>query len=576
MLQDFESLPKPTARSFVPKDLPFTWEALRPVFAALESRGIVSTDELERWIEDEGELDSVLYEQRAIRYINYTRQTDNVEFSREYELYTNELEPKLKVAGFGLLKKFIDSPFRKSLPQATYALEDKRRAAIMRIYRPANVGLERDESNMAQEYQKTIGAMTVQFRGEERTMQQMSKFYEEPDRAVREEAWRLADARALKDAAALDLLYSKMVAVRDSIARNAGFPGYREYVFSKKFRFDYTADDCLEFHRAVQRHMVPLSRELDKIRMDTMEADSLKPWDLRVDPKGRPPLSPFADSSVLVRGCAMAFSRMDPQLSSYFSSMQGLGLLDLESRKGKAPGGYQEELTESELPFIFMNAAGRDSDVRTLFHECGHAFHTFLIRDAGLPFFNGGTNVPTEFAEVASMSMELMGGEHLNESFYDGPASKRSNREELESIVKLFAWVATIDSFQHWVYANPRHTIEERSDAWRETFMRFCGLETYDGLDDSLSHRWQRQLHLFEVPFYYIEYGIASIGALGIWLQYRRDRRDGIENYKSALSLGASRSLPDLFGAAGLEWGIGESSISRLATELREAIRSYE
>jgi oligoendopeptidase F len=268
-------------------------------------------------------------------------------------------------------------------------------------------------------------------------------------------------------------------------------------------------------------------------------------------------------------------AKVDAELSSYFERMVDLQLLDLESRKGKAPGGYQEELAEARLPLIFMNAVGKDDDVRTLLHECGHSFHTFLMRKAMIPFFNGGASMPNEFSEVASMSMEIITGEHYDGVFYNAQDAKRSNWREAVDNVKLFTWVATIDAFQHWVYTHPSHTKEERAKAWVATFNRFCGLESFEGLESNRAYRWQRQLHLFEVPFYYIEYGIALTGALGVWSHYRKDPKDAIEAYKGALSLGCARPLPDLFEAAGVGWDFGTVALRRIAGELRAAVNEY-
>ncbi len=575
MVFDYSSLPREFKRHYLPADIRFEWADLSRSFDELSARRLDSSADLERWMSDEAELDAFIYEQRTVRYIDNSRQTDNPEFARAYEQYTEELEPKIKVASFGLLKKYAGCEYRSSLPPATYGLEDRRRQNAVAIFRKENVELEREDSALSQKFQRTAGAMTVTFRGQERTLQQMSKFYEETDRAVREEAWRLADQRALKDRGVLDGIYDSMVELRDKEARNAGFDNYVRYIFAKKDRFDYTPEDCLEFHKAVEENIVPLSRELDKERQEKLGVDILRPWDLRVDPDGRPPLSPFEDASGLVKGAAKVLAQIDPQLSGYFARMAKLELLDLESRKGKAPGGYQEELAEVKLPFIFMNAAKRDNDVRTLLHECGHSFHTFLMREKGIPYFNGGANLSLEFAEVASITIEIVTREHYEGTIYDRDGARRSNREEAVSNVKLFAWVATIDAFQHWVYTHPGHTSEERARAWVETFSRFCGLESYEGLDLSRAYRWQRQLHLFEVPFYYIEYGIALTGALGVWSRYREDRREAIEAYKGALSLGSAMPLPDLFGAAGLHWGFGRSEVSGYARELRSAIREF-
>ena len=575
MVFDYARLPREFPRHFLPAELNFDWEGLEPIFGALAGRPISGPKDLERWMSDEAELDSFITEQKALRYFNSTRQTDNPEYTKAYELYLEVLEPKIKVAGFELLKKYASSRFRTDLPQSEYGLEDRRRASAVSVFRPENVELEKQDSALSQEYYRIAGAMTVEFRGQERTLQQMSKFLEEPDRALREEAWRTSNGRALKDRASLDSIYTKMVALRDRVSRNAGFANYRDYMFVKKDRFDYTPADCVRFHDAVAECIVPLSREIDEERRENLGLDTLRPWDLRVDPGGRPPLRPFDDVAELVSGAKRVVGGIDGQLAGFFERMVNLELLDLESRKGKAPGGYQEELTEVRLPFIFMNAAGKDSDVRTLLHECGHSFQIFLMREKGLPFFNSGVNLPSEFAEVASMSMEMVSGEHYEGVYYDREQSRRSNWDEAVGNVKLFAWVATIDAFQHWVYTHPGHTPEERTAAWVKIYNRFCGLEGYEGLEDSRAYRWQRQLHLFEVPFYYIEYGIALTGALGIWSRYKKDPKDAIEAYKGALSLGASRPIPELFAAAGLDWDFGPAALRRVAEGLRSEIREY-
>jgi oligoendopeptidase F len=325
----------------------------------------------------------------------------------------------------------------------------------------------------------------------------------------------------------------------------------------------------------VEEQIVPLSREIDKIRQEKLGVDVLRPWDTNVDPEGRPPLNPFDDIGQLVRGASKVVEKIDSQLSNYFVKMVELELLDLDSRRGKAPGGYQDELSEVRLPFIFMNAAKRDKDIRTLLHEAGHACHTFLMRDKGLPFFNAEANIPMEFAEVASTAMEIVSGEHYEGVFYSKQEARRSNWDEAVSNVKGFTWLATIDAFQHWAYSHPGHTREERKKAWLETWGRFCGLENYEGFEDSRAYQWHRQLHLYEVPFYYIEYAIALTGALGIWTRYRKDKKDAIESYKGSLSLGASRPLPELFRAAGLDWGFGASALRKSVAELQSAIREY-
>ncbi len=575
MVFDYSKLPRDFPRRYVPPDMPFTWESLSPLFDELRTRPIGSKAELERWIADEDELNAVVYERKALATVNYSRQTDDEGFKRAYTDFVQELEPHIKLASFELVKKYVSSPARKELAPIKYLTTDRVRENAARIFREANVTLEKEDAELVGKYQSTTGAMTIPFRGEERTLQQMSKFQEETDRSLREEAWRLSTGRLLRDAQRLDEIYDGMIKVRSAIAKNAGFQSYRDYIFFQKNRFDYTPEDCLRFHDAIEKHFVPLSREIDEERVRKLSLDRLMPWDLVVDPAGRPPLAPFSSAQELVAGCARIFRKVDSQFSKYFDRMTELELRDLESRKGKAPGGYQDEFSEIRLPFIFMNAAKRDGDVRTLLHESGHSFQAFLMRDAGLPFYNSSQNIPPEVAEVASTSMELIGGEHLEGTFYGPEDARRSNKEEVVTMVKLFTWVATIDSFQHWVYTSPRHSAAERAEAWSRIFRRFSGLESYDGLEQALRYRWQRQLHLYQYPFYYIEYGIATLGALGIWLRYRRDPEGAIASYKHALSLGNSRTLPELFQAAELPWNFGPRVVEAYSRELRSAWKGY-
>jgi oligoendopeptidase F len=572
---DYTKLPREFPRRYLQEGMGFDWSQLSRPFDELKSREIRSVEDLKRWLADQDELDAAVYEQKALRTVNISRQTDDAGYKSAYMDFLQNLEPRIKISSFELLRKYVASPYRRGLPPQDYGMVDRRRENAVRIFREENVELEKKDAELSEQYQTIRGAMTVSFRGEERTLQQMSRFYEETDRGTRREAWELLEARLLKDSERLDLVYDQLISLRDRIARNAGFSNFRDYVFIQKNRFDYTPEDCLALHDAVEKYFVPLSREIDEERRRKMGLDELMPWDMSVDPEGRPPLAPFNDINGLVGGCAKVVKKVDGQLSNYFDRMVELDLLDLDSRKGKAPGGFQEDFSELRFPFIFMNAAKKDSDVRTLLHESGHSFQTFLMREAGLRFYNSGQNLPAEFAEVASTSMELMGGEHLEGTFYDGTGARRSNKIEVEVMVKLFTWVATIDSFQHWVYTNPRHTHEERAAAWTKTFRRFCGLESYRGFESQLRYRWQRQLHVYQFPFYYIEYAIATLGALGIWFRYREDRATAMGAYKRALSLGASKPLPELFRAAGLPWDLGPRTLEKYSQQLGSLLKTF-
>jgi oligoendopeptidase F len=349
------------------------------------------------------------------------------------------------------------------------------------------------------------------------------------------------------------------------VAHNAGFNNFRDYQFKAYQRFDYTPDDCKAYHRAVKELIVPLRREIDQKRAKDMKLDVLRPWDGAVDPFGRSPLKPFDDVARLISGVGNIFKELDPQLYGLYEDMKGLGLLDLSSRKGKAPGGYQNTLTEARKPFIFMNAVGIDDDVRTLLHESGHAFHAYLCADDALDHYR---HAPMEFCEVASMSMELMGSDGMN-VFYDDESVRRSNTEHLEGVISTLAWVATVDAFQHWIYENPGHSRLERREAWVRLNAEFgAGVTDWSGLDEERAYLWHRQLHIFEVPFYYIESGIAQLGALQLWQQFRRDPSKALANYKNGLSLGGSRPLPELFEASGIRFDFSKEIIGPLMDDV--------
>jgi oligoendopeptidase F len=437
------------------------------------------------------------------------------------------------------------------------------------LFRYQNVPLQTEEALLSQQYQTLCGAMTVEFDGEECTLPQMRKFLLEPDRTVRESAWRTVARRRLADRDKLEELFARMLGLRRQIAGNAGCRDYQRYKFCQYHRFDYAPEDCRAFGRAVEHCVVPLHDEIMRRRRQTMELDELRPWDTSVDPHGRPPLKPFEDVGRLVSGAFEAFSRTDPELGRQFAEMARMGLLDLSSRKGKAPGGYQETLSEARRPFIFMNAVGVDDDLHTLLHEGGHAFHALACADEPLLAYR---HAPMEFCEVASMSMELLAGEHLS-VFYDAEDLKRSRRQHLETIVWLLPWVATIDSFQDWIYSHPDHSADERRAAWLAARERFGGsVVDWSGLDEERAYEWHRQLHIFELPFYYIEYGIAQLGALQVWARARQDGPQALADYRSALVLGGSRPLPELFEAAGIRFDFSEDTMKPLVDAVAEEL----
>jgi oligoendopeptidase F len=564
--------------SYVPETFPHqwlpeqvelkTWEQIEPWYQKLLALPIQSADDLERWLIAAGELNSAVSQEGVERYIAMTCQTDDPEREAAYLSYIRDIEPKLKPMQNEVRNRYLDSPYRAELPAQRYEVFNRAQENRRRLYREANIPRETKLAELEQRYQKTMGAMTVSFQGQERTLAQMAPFLEETDRSIRQTAWELAANRRLADRDPLDDLFDEMLGLRVEIAKEAGFVTFVDFAFRQRERFDYGVDDALRFHQAVEKVVVPLARQIQEQHREALGVPTLRPWDVAVDSLGRPPLKPFDDVSKLAEGTETIFHEVDPELGAQFSYLRDQSLLDLANRKGKAPGGYQTTLEDDRLPFIFMNAVGLDSDVRTLLHEGGHAFHTLACRGEPLAAYR---ECPLEFCEVASMSMELLGARKL-EPFYDQAEAERSYRKLLEGIVLILPWIATVDAFQHWIYTHPDHTRADRRAAWKGVIDRFGGIIDWSGYDAARDHSWHRQLHIFLYPFYYIEYGIAQLGALQIWRRALTDRAGAVADYRRALGLGGSRPLPELFAVAGTRFGFDEALIAPLTQQIGEEL----
>jgi len=572
----FDSALKPyRQRQFVPAQIDLgSWEQIAPLFDSLEKQfaSVDSLYTLEQWLDRWSELSAALSEENSRRYISMTCQTDDPASEKCYLDFIEKIDPNLKSANFKLTKLLSASPLKKQLPAQRYSTHIRSVDNYVELFREENIPVETEIAKLSQSYQKTIGAMTVNYQGEEKTLTQMSRLLEEPERKLREEAWTLIAGRRLQDTDSLDQAFDDLRKLRAQIARNSGFENFRDYTFRNFERFDYTPADCEAFHEAVAECFVPIARELQTKRAEKMGLDKLRPWDLSVDPDNLAPLKPFTTADDFLEKADRVFARLDKGLQEEFQILVRNNLLDLENRKGKAPGGYQSTLSESRLPFIFMNAVGVQRDVETLVHEAGHAFHALATREEDLYFLRGA---PIEFCEVASMSMELLTSSFLEE-FYSPDEAKRARKVHLEGIIKVFPWIAQVDAFQHWIYTHPDHTVEERRAAWRKLHARFGGIEDYSGFEPALESAWHRQLHIFEYPFYYIEYGIAQLGALQVWQNYRRDPRKALADYKSGLSLGSKATLPDLFKAVGAKFDFSKSAIAPLAQFVRDELNTLE
>jgi len=551
----------PTAFRFIPATLDATqWSQLEPLYQKLLDRTLKCANCLEGLILDRSELDAAAAEAEANLYIAMTCHTDDADIKARFLKFVEEVDPNLKRVGFDLDRKIVESPHASALDQARYGTLLRSLRQEVKLFRAENVPLQTEVTKLDQQYSEINGAMTVQFDGTERTLPQMARFLEETDRARREASWRVVAERRLQDVTRIDAIYDEMLQLRAKMAANAGYPNFRDFQHDRLQRFDYTPAHCAAFHEAVEKTCVPLARRMHERRAKALGLTALRPWDLKVDVKGRSPLRPFEGADQMVERTSKVYHRMDSELAQMFDSMRGGGCLDLDSRKGKAPGGYQYQRQLSRVPFIFMNAAGMHRDLTTMVHEAGHAFHSLLSKDDPILAYRGS---PMEFAEVASMSQELLTLPYLEE-FFSTADAERARRELLEGVISMLPWIAQIDAFQHWVYLNPGHSSAERTKAWLDLDARFGGSLDWSGIEGSRAHMWQRQLHLFGMPFYYIEYGIAQLGSLQLWLASKKSEKDALAAYKRALTLGGSKPLPELFAAAGLRFDFGPATVQSL------------
>jgi oligoendopeptidase F len=541
---------------------------LEPLFDDLANRAITSPDTLERWLLDESELQSRIGGEQARRYVRMTQHTDDAAAKAAYLAMEQTVMQHVKLRSNELDRKFLASPAVRAMPAARYEVVVRRRRTTSELFRAENNDLQRQEAELQTSHQALMGGITVPFDGRTLTLQQLAPFLENQDRAVRERAFRASLAARAPHWPELEALYGELIALRTSIARNAGFATFTPYRFLELGRYDYTEQTCRQLHDVVAECVVPAVRELDRRRAHRLGLSRLRPWDLEVDPEGRPPLRPFTTEPELIALCRKILAAVDPSFPTWLDELVRRDLLDLMSRKGKAPGGYQYQLEDERVPFIFANGVGVHHDVQTLLHECGHAFHSLLCRDLDLLALR---DYPIEIAETASMSTELLGLEHLR-VVYSADDAQRVYKKHLEGVLRTLTWIVSIDAFQHWVYGNPSHRPEERRVAWLDIRRRFQGDVDWSGLEDAFAMQWIGQTHLFNHAFYYIEYGIAQLSALQVWQHYRRDRAATLAAWRRGLALGGSRPLPELFAAMNVRFDLGASTLQPLVDDVVQQI----
>ena len=556
-------IPTRPKRHFIDENLEVkSWSQIENYFQSLLDANIQSVSDLEQWMLNRSELESVLEEEQAWRYIKMNIDTRDEELSKAFHFWVTEISPKVAPYSHKLNVKVSESPFLKELDQEKYRIYLRGLHKTIEIFREENIPLFTEMETKQQEYGAIAAKMTVEVDGEKMTMQKAAQFLKDTDRSKRQEVYEKMSQRRAADVEKLDVLFDDLIALRQQIAKNSGFDNYRDYMFAAMGRFDYTPEDCADFHAAIEKEIVPIIESFDAGRKNKMKLETYKPWDNSVDAEGKAPLKPFEGGEDLIDKSIRCFERLSPYYGQCLSTMKAMKHIDLVSKEGKAPGGFNYPLYEIGVPFIYMNAVGSQRDLVTMVHEGGHAIHSFLSRDLDLCDFK---STPSEVAELASMSMELISMDTWDEFYSNEEELARAKTEQMQKVLEGLPWIAAIDKFQHWIYTTP-HTAEERRAEWKNIMQKLgSSIVDWDGQEDALLNLWQKQLHLYEVPFYYIEYGMAQLGAIAMWRSYKQLGKEALSNYDEALKLGYTKSIGEIYQTAGIEFNFSQAYVNELA-----------
>jgi len=550
----------------------WSWSQIEPFFAELQARPL-SAQKIGEWLSDWTQLNDLVSETQSRFNVASNQDTTDKSAEARLQKFIEEISPQAQTANQKLKKKLLES----GLEPPNFEIPARNMRTEAELFREENLPLFTQEQKLEIEYDKVIGAQTAQWEGKEVTLAQLRPVMHNPDRAMRERAWRFSSSRHLQDRDALNALWAKFMGVRKEIAQNADVANYREFKWRQLLRFDYTPDDCKSFHRAIEEVVVPAAQRIYARRKKALGVTSLRPWDLDVDPFNRAPLKPYQQVEELEAKAEAIFRRVDPELGEYFGIMRKEKLLDLANRKGKAPGGYCTSFPNAKRPFIFMNAVGLHGDVQTILHESGHAFHNFERNQ--LPYHQQ-RRVTSEFSEVASMGMELLAAPYLDgtDGFYSKQDAARARIEHLEKNILFWPYMAVVDAFQHWVYENHAAATnpDECDKAWSELHDRFMPGIDYSGLEADKANGWHRKLHIFQVPFYYVEYGLAQLGAVQVWANALKNQTNAVKAYRNALALGGTAGIPKLFQTAGAKFAFDAKTLGEAVGLMERVIGELE
>ena len=568
-------IPSAAPRLFLAENVDLdNWSDLNRYFNDLKTRNIPTESDLKQWLKDISELEAVLEEHLAWKYIKMTIDTRDEALSADYQHFISEIQPQIAPLSDSINRKLVQHPLAAALSGEAFRIYIHKLGLEVKQFRQENVPLQSALRKQAQEYGAITGGLSIEFEGEKLTMPQAGAKLQDTNRALRQAVFEAINAVRIEVRKALDDLLNELVKGRDLVARNADYANFRDYAFDMLGRVDYTAEDCYNFHESIAQEIVPLVKGFHSERKTKMQLEVLKPYDLAVDPEGNEALAPFKTAGELLEKSVEVFKRVDPYFGDCLSTMNTMGHLDLASKPGKAPGGYNYPLYEIGVPFIFMNAVGTQRDMVTMMHEGGHAVHSFLTRDLPITSFK---SCPSEVAELASMAMELLSMDHWD-VFYSNPEElKRAKKDHLQDLLSVLPWIATVDEFQHWLYLNPEHPVEARTEKWISLGEKYSsGMVDWSDYPEAQATSWQKQLHIYEVPFYYIEYGMAQLGAIAVYRNYRQNPEKAIQQYKDALSLGYTKSIGEIYKTAGIAFDFSQSYVRELADFIRAELKALD
>ncbi|MFD1356645.1 M3 family oligoendopeptidase [Fictibacillus halophilus] len=537
-------------------------ESLKEEFDSLVNVQIGSAEDLKTFLSDQKRLYEKVEEKMMRHYIAFQCQSDDEENKRKYEFDQQHIKPLYKKYQSILDEKLLESPFLSDLPDSEYGEFKKKLRVQFALFQEANLEIEKQEDILVNQYFEIAGSLTANWEGEEVTLSDIYVHARDSNRGTREKAWGAIYTPILKEEEKVQKILDELIQLRVKKAENAGLPNFTEYMFKKYNRFDYTPEDCNQLAESIREHVVPLTLQLEKEHKKELNVEVYRPWDVTGVSDSKKPLKPIDSYEELIDKSAKVLGELHPSFGSLVHEMNEKGLLDLKSRKGKTQGGFCESLPETGLSFIFMNLSNTDSDLIVFMHEMGHGIHDMLKRDQEV---YANKQIPMESAELASMSMELLTADRWNEFYKSEEELKRAKKDHLKSAVMLLPYIMVVDQFQHWLYKNPNHSWKERNKKFGEIKERYdSSIVNWDGYEDWKEKNWLKILHIFEVPFYFIEYAIAQLGALQLYKQYKENPEKTIENYIEALKLGSSKSLPEVYEAAGVKFDFSSKTIAEL------------